>query len=481
MRRTPFRGLVRAGILASVIACLLSIAGCRRNSTAGEHTAAHPDGPNVLLVTLDTTRADHLSCYGYGQRTSANLDRLAAEGALFANAIAQAAVTPVSHASILTGLNPYTHGLRVMHGTDENRLRDSCVTLAEVYHGAGYRTAAFVSAFPVTERFGFDQGFDVFDADFLVQDASTIVSGDGVVNTGRNQRRADETTDRALAWLAAVEEPFCVWLHYFDPHDPQLRPPDEFMREHPLRPGPMKDMLRALYDVEIRFMDQQLGRVFETLRESGRLDRTVVVVTADHGEGLGDHDWWTHGILYQEQIHVPLIIRAPGVRAGTRVDWLVRTIDIMPTVLELAGLGRERFPATDGASLVPLLSEGAADPGYAAYADSINMLTYQFSAGISDEKNDMLFAEMDGTWKYIHHALRPGESELYNLREDPRELTNLFTSRPEQVPRLLAGLRTRRCLPEQPPGADGMSPRDRARLRTLGYITDTRPTIPDDD
>jgi len=186
------------------------------------------------------------------------------------------------------------------------------------------------------------QGFETFDADFVIDGPAVLISGDGVVNTGKNQRRADATTDRALAWLAERREPFFVWLHYFDPHDPQLRPPGEFMKAYALPLGPAADRLRVLYDVEIRFMDQQIGRVLDNLRQSGRFNDTVIVVVADHGEGLGDHNWWTHGILYQEQIRVPLIVRAPSIRGGKTIDYLVRTTDIMATVLELARVSRDR-------------------------------------------------------------------------------------------------------------------------------------------
>ena len=463
-----------AALLLATALCLLVGTGCER-------PPAPHDGPNVLLITIDTTRADRLSCYGYSQRTSTRLDSLAAEGTLFTHAVAQAAVTPVSHATILTGQNPYTHGLRVMHGLTVNRLRDSCVTLAELLGAAGYQTAAFVSAFPVTQRFGLHQGFEMFDADFIIDGPKSLVSENGVVNTGKNQRRADVTTDRALAWLTEARRPFCLWLHYFDPHDVKLLPPAEFVSAYPHAPGPLPDWLRAMYDVEIRYMDEQIGRVLDALRQSERLEDTIVVVVADHGEGLGDHDWWTHGILYQEQIRVPLILRGPSVPRGRKIDWLVRTTDIMPTMLELAGIDRARFPPMDGTSLVPLLADGARDPGYLAYADSINMLTYRFASGIEDEKNDMLFSLSDGTWKYIHHALRPVESELYNLRDDPRELDNLYSAHPEQVARLLGNLRARNCFPQRALEREPMSAEDLERLRALGYITETRPGNADQD
>ena len=180
----------------TAVVCMLAAVSCNPNTTP--KLEPH-DRPNIMLITLDTTRADHLSCYGYATQTSVNLDRLATKGVLFSHAIAQAAVTPVSHASILTGLNPYTHGLRVMHGLSENRLAQTRVTLAEILREVGYHTAAFLSAFPVTERFGLDQGFDTFDADFLKDPPEKLVTGNGFVNTGKNQRHAGITTDRALA------------------------------------------------------------------------------------------------------------------------------------------------------------------------------------------------------------------------------------------------------------------------------------------
>jgi choline-sulfatase len=474
MRKTVLRKWRGIGKVAYTAVSVLMVVGCERPPSVHQ-------GPNVVLITLDTTRADRLGCYGYAGGTSENLDWLAEQGVLFTQAIAQAAVTPVSHASILTGQNPYTHGLRVMHGLHENRLRESCVTLAEVLRAAGYRTAAFVSAFPVTERFGLHQGFETFDAEFMTDNPEAIVSDDGVVNTGKNQRRADATTDRALAWLATTREPFCLWLHYFDPHDPKLRPPDKFMEAYRLPPGPLPDMLRALYDAEVRFMDQQLGRVLDQLRESGRFKNTIIVVVADHGEGLGDHNWWTHGILYQEQIRVPLIVCAPSASAGKKVDYLVRTIDVMPTVLELAGVSRDKFPSMDGASLVPLLAGNGSDPGHVAYADSVDMLTYGTAVGTKDVKDDRLFVVTDGTWKYIYHVLRPEESELYNLQDDPRELTNLHEFRPEEVKRLRADLRSRDCFPGGEISPGPMSAEDLERLRSLGYITTTWPALPDGD
>ncbi|MHC4099495.1 MAG: sulfatase family protein [Planctomycetota bacterium] len=437
---------------------------------SGRRAAVSAPPLNVVLITLDTTRADHLGCYGYAEPTSPRIDRFATTGALFTNAYCTASVTPVSHASILTGQYPYTHGLRVMHGLMENRLPDGAVTLAEVLRDTGYETAAFISAFPAGGRFGLDQGFDTFDESFLDEPVDRIIGADGTVNTGKNQRRAGETTDLALDWLAGVQGMFFVWVHYFDPHDAQLIPPPEFLERFPAPSGSVLEGLRQLYDIEIQYMDRHVGRVLDALEAAGRFEDTVVVIVSDHGQGLGDHDWWTHGILYQEQIKAPLIIRAPGRPAGRQVDHLVRIIDIAPTIMDLAGLGPGRLRDPDGASLAPMLEDEVPDPEYVAYADSVNMLTYVSATGSTDEKDDMLFAITDGRLKYIHHLIREHESELYDLIRDPRELDNLYASRPDDVERMLADLTARRFQPDRAQGAGLMSPEDLERLRSLGYL-----------
>jgi len=424
---------------------------------------------NVLLITLDTTRADHLGCYGGPHSVSPRIDRLAAGGVLFENTYTTAAVTPVSHASILTGQYPYTHGLRVLHGLGNNRLPDSAVTLAEIFKDAGYQTAAFVSSFPAGSRFGLGQGFDTFDEEFLQQPVDQIVDSSGTVNAEQSQRRADATTDLALEWLGGGSGHFFLWVHYNDPHDVQIVPPLQFLQQFPPPSGTRAEQLREVYDVEIQYMDQQIGRVLDAMEGAGRLEDTVVVIVSDHGQGLGDHNWWTHGILYEEQIKAPLIIRAPGVPAGRRVQYLVRTIDIAPTIIDLIGLGAQRHASMDGASLVPMLKGEGADPGYTAYADSVNMLTYGSEAGTFDQKNDMLFAVTDGRWKYILHMIRENESELYDLKEDPHELRNLYADRPGELERLRKNLQARRFEPRGERGPGALSDEDLERLRSLGY------------
>jgi len=394
-------------------------------------------------------------------------------------ASAQAAVTPVSHASIFTGQNPYTHGLRVMHGRTRNRLEDGAVTLAEVLSVAGYRTAAFTSAFPVTERFGLAQGFDHFDQAFL--DTPEAQPEDGPVNTGTNQRRGDATTDAALDWLNAEVErvqptagsaPRFVWVHYFDPHDVFVLPPDEFVARHPAVPPAERAQLRALYAIEVQYMDQQIGRLLEAF-ESSSADEPLVAVVADHGEGHGDHGWWTHGLLYEEQVRVPMILRIPGVGEGARVESRVRTIDLAPTLFDGAGIAPADWPPMEGRSLLPLM-RGESLPSEPAYADSLSLMTYHFTRRVVDRKNDMLFAVTDGgdgpeRWKYIFHALRPQDSELYELTSDPGETRNRIGDAPEALARMRSLLGGGDLVPDELPMLEQMDPRDAERLRALGY------------
>jgi len=420
--------------------------------------------PDVLLITLDTTRADALGCYGGPPGATPHLDALAERATLFVHASAQAAVTPVSHASIFTGLNPYTHGLRVMHGRTENRLDEAVQTLPEVLRAVGYRTAAFTSAFPVTRRFGLAQGFDHFDESFLTH--AGRVGSDGAMNTGTSQRRADETTDLALDWLARDpgDAPRFVWVHYFDPHDVFVLPPDDVIDRHRPLPRLERPQLRALYAVEVQYMDAQIGRLLAGVDP----DRTVVAVIADHGEGHGDHDWWTHGLLYQEQIRVPLIVRVPGLGEGKRVESLVRSIDLAPTLLDALGVPRVQWPEMEGHSLLPQL-RGEPVVSEPAYADSLSLMAYHFTKNVVDRRDDMLFSLTAGGWKYIHHGLRPDESELYDLVADPGETRNRIADAPAELARMRALFATVDFVPEQLPVVEQMDPEDAARLRSLGY------------
>jgi len=453
------------------------LVGCARSvpEDAPQTPEAAPPPKHLLLITLDTTRADHLLPYGYPKETSPNLMALAKQGVVFENAISQAAVTPVAHASLLTGLEPYHHGLRVLHGLEGNKLDESHTTLAEVWAQNGGETAAFVSAYPVTAAFGLEQGFQVFDAAFPQTDGAGLVTHAGTVNTGLSQRRGDGTTDAALAWVDSRENKdrrLLLWVHYFDPHDPFLLPPQEFLDMFPPEgPGRAQELI-AIYDAEIRFMDLQIGRLLQGLVDRGLYGDTVVAVIADHGEGLGDHDWWSHGVLYQEQIRVPFLLRAPGVQPGSRVSERVRGIDLAPTVLDALAIDRATWPKMDGVSLLPALRTGAPPQVPSAYADSVNRLTYGRldDPARKDRKQDRLYSLIDGDSKIIFHELEPEKTEFYNLADDPGETQNLAATQPPEMKALLESLQGLGAI-SVIDASESPTPDDRAEaLRALGYV-----------
>jgi arylsulfatase A-like enzyme len=342
---------------------------------------------NVVLITLDTTRADHIGCYGYQYDTSPRIDQIADDGVRFDFAIAQSSETPISCASQLTGTYPYRHQLRAMHGFAMTSLDDSVPTLAEVFSSHQYVTAAFISAFPASSRYGLERGFAVFDESFLDRRPPSIHE-DGAVATGSSQRSADETTAAVLEWLQADPgAPFFLWVHLFDPHDTHLLPPAQYLEEQMQgrQIEDRHDYLRAVYDAEITYADMHVGIIVDELDRLGLRESTVLAVTADHGEGLGDHNWWKHSLLYQEQIRVPLILQGPGIPAEQVVATIVEHVDLMPTLLQLAGLDQPTVAEVQGRSLVGLLSEdGAHDQRTMAYSEIHSFFTLSESPGKRD-------------------------------------------------------------------------------------------------
>jgi arylsulfatase A-like enzyme len=434
----------------------------------GGEKSSHDQKMNVLLLTLDTLRADHLGCYGYAKNTSPALDTLASSSIVFDQAIAQSAITPVSHASIMTGLNPYNHNLRSLHGGVNYRLPESRLTLAEIMGANGYETGGFVSAFPVTEHYGLHQGFETWGEAFQKKDDKKILSKTGVVNTGTAQRACDATTKKAVAWLRQhAENPFFAWIHYFDVHDPIILPPDEYLKRFYPESRDKPDILRAVYDAEIAFMDDQIERLLEELEALGIRENTLLAILSDHGEGLGDHDWWGHSILYQEQIRLVFILSIPGRTDGTRVSSLVRSIDLVPTLIELLGLNIPEETGFDGKSLLEIIDESPGQPRI-AYSESINDLTAYYDSQLQD---DSLYAVSDGRWKLIlyREKSRDKELELFDLQADPHELNNLSEKHPEVTSRLRNELIKMQAIVQNPPRPT-MDEKTRERLKSLGYI-----------
>jgi choline-sulfatase len=349
--------------------------------------------PSVLLVTFDTTRADHIGAYGYGPAATPVLDGLAEAGTLWERAYSTAPLTIPSHSTILTGRNPPSHGVR---DNGDFNLGPAEITLAERFTEAGYTCAAFTSAFPTQARWGFDQGFAVYH-DPLERPPTQLDWSD--------QRRAEEVVDDALTTLPALGEgPLFVWLHFFDPHWP-YDPPAPFAPEDPAcealaeeQPGEARTALRdrcdiADYDGEIAYTDHQLGRFLQ--RWDQARPSSWVVVTADHGEGLGDGGERTHGfLLHDGTIHVPLIARGPGFEPGARSEDPVSHVDIAPTLLDLAGL--ELHEGLQGRDL----RLGGTERSYA------EAMTGQYSLGLAPLKayTDAAGRYMEGGWGAWYRA-----------------------------------------------------------------------------
>jgi arylsulfatase A-like enzyme/tetratricopeptide (TPR) repeat protein len=401
--------------------------------------------PNVVLVTLDTTRADHLGCYGYPQATTPNLDALARHGVVFAHASSVAPLTLPAHSTILTGMQPTFHGVRVNGSTALGQSQD---TLAEVLSAKGYQTGAFVGAFVLDGRWGLNQGFDHYDDRFDLKKYKHL-------DLAAVQRPGNEVMDAALAWLESHKQgPFFAWIHLYDAHSP-YEPPEPLLSRYQGR-GPA-----GLYDGEIAFADAQIGRLVSWLRAAAIDQKTVLVIVGDHGEGLGSHGEGTHGyFVYDYATRVPFLVVTPFEELrGIRIDSQVSSVDLFPTVLGLAGIGDG--PKVQGRSLLPVLFHPQAPVESYAYAESMTP-NLQFGWGA-------LHSLRSTRYKLIQ-APRP---ELYDLRADPGEETNVFDRNPEEASRLAA--RLERLMAET--GQDAPSPEsadlDREtveKLAALGYV-----------
>ncbi len=393
---------------------------------------------NVLLITVDTTRADYLGCYGRPGNRTPNIDRLAREGTLFTRCATCSPLTLPSHASILTSLYPYAHGVR-HNGT--GRLADSTVTLAEALQAAGFRTQATVASFVLDRKFGMAQGFEVYHD----------VAASDVLDELHAERRGDVVCNDALEMLHTLtKERFFLWVHFYDPHYPYLssRVAD---RESP-----------AAYEDEISFVDTQIGRLLDGLAKLGLDRRTLVVLVGDHGEGLGEHGERLHGdFVYEATLHTPLIMRGPAViPAGRKIAAQVRTIDVAPTILAL--LGQPAESQAQGVSLTPLLSGQANDLNLAAYSES---LEGQAAFGLAALRSVTV-----GGWKYVHAP----RLELYDLTADLAETRNLADEQPARVAALREQVHDLLAAAPPPPAlqdrAVAMSTSDWSTLESLGYI-----------
>jgi len=384
---------VRSTLSLVALSAILALSGCNR---IGAHEGPAAAGPSVLLVSIDTLREDRVGAYGASFGATPNLDSLAAEGVRVEKAIAPTPLTLPSHATLLTGLYPPHHGVR---HNGIFRLEPESITLAERFQEAGWATGAVVGAVVLAGRYGLAQGFDSYDDTFESAQASA---------TGYPERSASEVTRAALDWLArqSPEQPFFLWVHYYDAHA-DYRAPEPFASSFPQRP----------YEAEVAYVDSALGHLVAGLRDSGRLEETVVAVTSDHGESLGEHGERTHSYgLYDATLAVPLVLRGPGLPAGKTVPGVVSLASLAPTVLDLAGL--PALPRTDSPSLVGAWATEAAranqESGEGAYAESLaTRLDHGWSALHAWRTSD-------------HFYVRAPRAELYDVGVDPRERLDLL-------------------------------------------------------
>jgi choline-sulfatase len=425
---------VRAALVAAVLCCSLGLlAGCSRR--AGR--------PNVLVITIDTLRADHVGSYGFKPARTPNLDRLAAEGVRCADAISAAPITMPSHSSIFTGLLPPAHGVR---DNGSYALGDDAVTLAERLKRAGYRTQAFVSALVLNRRYNLSQGFDGYDDDLWSEDEAKLFM--------IRSRPAPKTSARAVKWLHSwqrekVHKPFFLWVHFFDPHQPYSAPASELA------------LAPSLYDGEITVADRGVGTILAELERQGILDDTLIVLTADHGESLGEHGEKTHAVfIYDATVHVPLFFRVPGqLPRGKVYQGPVRSVDIVPTVLGLLHLpgGAE----TQGVDLGPAFRGEVEPPDLPQYSES---LLSEVGFGMAP-----LYGVRHDGYKWI----RAPKPEVYDLRRDPAERTNLYPQEARrgaildrELSALLADSQRRALKPR----AASMDQETEEALQSLGYL-----------
>jgi choline-sulfatase len=411
-------------------------------SAAGSPAPSKPFPPDIFLITIDTLRADHIHCYGYANGSTPALDALAKDGVRFTNAFTPSPITNTSHASILTGLLPGSHGV-----TDfAVPLASTHPTIAELLKTRGYRTAAFIGAVILDSKSlapGFDRGFDFYDN--FPEHSSTKS------RWGRLERRGMEVVSHAENWLAKHPgRPHFVWVHLYDPHDP-YEPPAPFAQTY-------KD---RLYDGEIAYADSALAHFIGYLKTSGKYQNSLIVAVGDHGEGLGEHGEDTHGIyLYDSTTHVPLMVKLPGREsAGMSIAAQVRTVDIAPTLLDLAGAAA--LAKTDGESLRTYLS-GKTHTSRPMFGETDYPLRFGWAPLRSVREEGFKFIE----------APRP---ELYDLNRDAAELNNEYQAsdtRVETSRAMLAELRAR-----ETPGTESKGAPQSVTAGSLSSLPDPKDKI----
>lgn len=439
---TQFKGgafPIWIGILAGVL--LVALVGgffwLKARGANSISSGAYQDY-NVLLITLDTTRADHLPAYGYTSVKTPNLDRLAEESTVFEDAIAHVPLTLPSHTTMMTGLLPIANGVRDNAGFFVDQ---KITTLAELLKQKGYSTSAFVSSFVLDSRWQLDQGFDLYFDNFNLAEFKGL-------NPQEAQRPAEETVAEFSEWIQTHKGgSFFSWVHFYDPHEPYT-PPEPYKTEY----------ASSLYDGEIAYMDENIGKVLKKLKDLNLNDNTIIIVVGDHGESLGQHQEITHAMfVYNATQHVPLIVHIPG-EHKQRIKEVVRLMDIAPTVADLTNV---TFPeAIQGVSLLPMMNAQEKKERF-AYSESLYPeLHYGWSPVVAITTNQ---------YKFINVP----KPELYDRITDPQETKNLIQEK-ASIAKVLKGEleeMNKKYARSDIGGLQKMDPETEERLRSLGYLS----------
>lgn len=476
------------GLLAAALAFVLP--ACRKQGEAAPDTAASNDittaeektRPDVLLVSIDTLRWDHCSLYGYERKTTPQLERIAAEGILFESAYAPTATTAPSHATLFTGLYPYSHGV-LKNGYEMSQKN---VVVSEIFKKLGYKTAAFASSMLLRDKMGYSQGYTHY------------------IFGAQNKRTADVTADDAIVWLdkqdALDRDPVFLWVHLRDPHEP-YNAPESF--GDPFNYREMEyasyEQMVARYDTEIAFSDHHLGRIVDRLEAMAGEDGALMVITADHGESFLEHGWRGHGAqIYEENIRVPLVIRWKGhLEGGKVIKDHVGLVDMLPTMLGLIG-SLPDVVVFQGVDLTPLITDdGVVDAERYLFFqrrpyETAGVLRAKKLGEFTEAEKPVIFGEgiyvagdkyavRFGKWKYLEATEEELSRELYDVVADPDEKANLADQHPDIVKecsREIGRWRRETVSFDIAPKTQGLTAEQLENLAALGYL---EPEVKEDD
>lgn len=461
------QGLTRVGLLVLLFLAVLAVR-CKREPLVWTATR-----PSVILISLDTVRADHLSCYGYHRPTTPGLDQLAREGALFTRTFTTMPTTLPAHASLFTSLHPREH----MVLNNSWPLSSKFPLLTEALKRMGYNTAAVAGSAILEKGMGLERGFDFYDDNF---DQYSEHGEDKSSRKKDYRRTARQVVKAGIAWLKGQDpaQPVFLFLHFFDAHSFYGLTPQPYQKMFP-GDAELATIMKARnqnskhrmginkYDGSIRFIDDSLQELWSFLKAVNLYDHSLIIIVADHGEGLGEHNWYDHGLrIYEEQMRVPLIIRFPGKEhAGRQLPALVNLMDVAPTVLDF--LGPAAPPSWRGRSLLGLLQAPAAFPAGLMFYERCWYPEKQNR--VRDWESGERFGVRDERYKYLWHSQFP--PELYDLLQDPHELANIINDQPAIAASLHQELvRYWELVQKGPVTPPPVDPKRMKQLKSLGYL-----------